>query len=130
MRSTWTPVTVTEGERRGRQTQNLMSQQLKLVVLKRVWFGAWRRGQDSTYHSSPGHVMIMHVITPTDAEVKGEEDKGQDATLVDSTDIPESSDQVESDQPQEQQGQRGGGGVIIKRRNQAMYNDPSDDTTQ
>ena len=71
-----------------------------------------------------------HVITPSDAEVKGEEDEGQDVILIDSTDTPESNDQLESDHPQEQQGQRGGGGVVIKRRNQAMYDDPNDDTTQ
>ena len=77
-----------------------------------------------------------HVITQTDTKVKGKEDKNdeecQDTTPVDSTDIQETSDQLESDRSQEQSGEQWGqrGGVVIKRRNQAMYDEPSDETTQ
>jgi hypothetical protein len=75
------------------------------------------------------------VITQSDTEDKEKEGDGgeqcQDVTSVDSSDIPESNDQIESGQSQEQRGQRRGeGGVVIKRRNQAMYDDPNDDTTQ
>ncbi len=75
-----------------------------------------------------------HVIIKSDAEDKEKEDDGgeqcQDVTSVDSSDILESSDQVEFSQSQEQRGQRREGGVVIKRRNQALYDDPNDDTAQ
>ena len=69
-----------------------------------------------------------HVITQTDTE--GEQ--CLDTTPVDSTDTQESSDQFESDRSQEKSGEQQGqsGGVVIRRRNQAMYDEPSDDTTQ
>ena len=79
--------------------------------------------------SHDDHVMIAQ----TDREVKEDSDVQQcqddGTTSVDSTDIQESSDQVESGQSQEQQqGQKGG--VVIRRRNQAMYDEPSDETTE
>ena len=76
-----------------------------------------------------------YVTTQTDAETQGKEDKddgqSQDGVPIDSTDNQERSDQLESAQSQEpgreQHGQRG---MVIKRRNQAMYNEPSDETTE
>ena len=70
-----------------------------------------------------------HVTTQTavEAQEKENEEKCQDMTPVDSNDNQESIDKVDADRSQEHSTEQRGRGVVIKRRNQAMYDEPGEE---